>query len=110
MAGLSMGGGQTFQITMKHLDKFSYIGGFSGAGGMMGGPFDAKTAYNGALADAASFNKKVKLVWLGIGTAEPERMYKSVKNFHDASSRPASSIPIGSLPARRTNGKPGAAR
>ena len=84
MAGLSMGGAQTFQITMKHLDKFSYIGGFSGAGGMMGGPFDAKTAYNGALADAAAFNKKVKLVWLGIGTAEPERMYKSVKNFHDA--------------------------
>ena len=34
MAGLSMGGMQTFQITLNHLDLFSYIGGFSGAGGL----------------------------------------------------------------------------
>ena len=33
MAGLSMGGMQTFQITLNHLDLFSHIGGFSGAGG-----------------------------------------------------------------------------
>lgn len=84
MAGLSMGGMQTFQITMKHLDKFSYIGGFSGAGGGMGGPFDAKTAWNGVLNDSAAFNKKVKLVWLGIGTKEPERMHASVQTFHEA--------------------------
>ena len=32
MAGLSMGGMQTFQITLKHLDLFSHIGGFSGGG------------------------------------------------------------------------------
>jgi len=31
MAGLSMGGMQTFQVTFDHLDMFSYIGGFSGA-------------------------------------------------------------------------------
>jgi enterochelin esterase-like enzyme len=83
MAGLSMGGMQTFQITMNNLDKFAYIGGFSGAGGM-GGQFDPKTSYNGALADAASFNKRVKLVWIGIGTTEPERMYASVNSFHQA--------------------------
>ena len=34
MAGLSMGGMQTFQITLNHLDLFSHIGGFSGAGGL----------------------------------------------------------------------------
>ena len=84
MAGLSMGGMQTFQITLKHLDKFAYIGGFSGAGGGMGGaPIDPKTAFGGVLSDAAAFNKKVKLVWLGIGTKEPERMYTSVKSFHE---------------------------
>ena len=85
MAGLSMGGGQTFQITMKHLDKFAYIGGFSGAGGGMGGgaAFDVKTAANGVYADAAAFNKKVKLVWIGVGTAEPERMATSIKVFHE---------------------------
>jgi len=83
MAGLSMGGGQTFQITLNNLDKFAYIGGFSGGGGM-GGQFDPKTSYNGVLADAAAFNKRVKLVWIGIGTTEPERMYVSVNNFHKA--------------------------
>ena len=83
MAGLSMGGMQTFQITLKRLDLFSYIGGFSGAGGgMSGAPLDLKTAFGGVLGDAASFNKKVKLVWVGIGTKEPERMYQGVNNFH----------------------------
>jgi enterochelin esterase-like enzyme len=84
MAGLSMGGMQTFMITLKHLDLFAYLGGFSGAGGGFGGaPFDSKTAYNGAMADADAFNKKVRLVWLGIGTAEG-RMYEGIKNFHEA--------------------------
>ncbi len=85
MAGLSMGGMQTFNITLNHLDKFSYIGGFSGAGGGFGGgSFDAKTAHNGALADSEAFNKKVHLVWLGIGTAEQKRMHDGVKNYRDA--------------------------
>ncbi len=84
MAGLSMGGMQSFQITMNNLDKFAWIGGFSGSGGGMGGQFDAKTAYDGVLADAAAFNKRVKLVWIGIGTKEPERMYQSVHSFHEA--------------------------
>ena len=84
MAGLSMGGMQTFQITLKNLDKFAYIGGFSGAGGGFGGSFDVKTAHGGVMADADEFNKKVKLLWLGIGTTEPQRMYESVKNYHEA--------------------------
>jgi len=85
MAGLSMGGMQTFQITLKHLDLFAYLGGFSGAGGGFGGvPFDPKTAHNGIMADAGEFNKKVRLLWLGIGTAESKRMYDSVKNYHKA--------------------------
>ena len=85
MAGLSMGGMQTFQITLKHLDLFSYIGGFSGGGGGFGGvPFDPKTAHGGVMANADEFNKKVRLVWLGIGTTEPQRMYESVKNYHGA--------------------------
>lgn len=84
MAGLSMGGMQTFQITLKHLDVFAYLGGFSGAGGGFGGaPFDPKTAHNGVMADAGEFNKKVRLLWLGIGTAEG-RMYEGIKNYHAA--------------------------
>jgi GH35 family endo-1,4-beta-xylanase/enterochelin esterase-like enzyme len=84
MAGLSMGGMQTFQITLKHLDLFAYIGGFSGAGGGFGGaPFDPKTAHNGVMADADKFNQKVRLLWLGIGTSEG-RMYQGIKNYHQA--------------------------
>ena len=85
MAGLSMGGMQTFQITLKHLDLFAYIGGFSGAGGGFGGvPFDPKTAHDGVMADAGEFNKKVRLLWLGIGTAEGQRMYDGIKGYHEA--------------------------
>jgi enterochelin esterase-like enzyme len=85
MAGLSMGGGQTFQITLEHLDLFSYIGGFSGAGrGFGGAPVDLKTAHHGVMADADEFNKKVHLLWLGVGTAEGQRMYDGIKGYHEA--------------------------
>jgi enterochelin esterase family protein len=83
MAGLSMGGMQTMAITMANLDKFSYIGTFSGAqfarprpssGSVAASapPFDPKTSYGGAFADAAAFNSKVHLLWMGVGTAEAE--------------------------------------
>jgi enterochelin esterase family protein len=87
MAGLSMGGMQTFQITLSHLDLFSYIGGFSGAGGlqMIGDQKpDWKAAYNGVFADSAAFAKKVHLLWLGVGTVEPERMRTGIQGLHAA--------------------------
>jgi enterochelin esterase-like enzyme len=85
MAGLSMGGMQTFHVTLNHLDVFSYIGGFSGAGApqMLGGEkLDTRTAYNGAFADPAAFAKKVRLLWLGVGTDEPERMREGIRGLH----------------------------
>jgi enterochelin esterase family protein len=87
MAGLSMGGMQTFQVTLNHLDLFSYIGGFSGAGGlqMLGAQQpDWKAAYNGVFADPAAFAKKVHLLWLGVGTQEPERMRAGIQRLHTA--------------------------
>ena len=83
MAGLSMGGFQTFQTTMTNLDKFAYIGGFSGAGLMPAGS-DIKTLYNGVWANPEEFNNKVKLVYVSTGLKEPTGMYNTVKNFHDA--------------------------
>jgi enterochelin esterase-like enzyme len=85
MAGLSMGGMQTFQITLNHLDLFSYIGGFSGAGGMLvlgDRKLDPKTDYNGVFADPAGFAKKVHLLWIGVGTKEPERMRAGLLRLH----------------------------
>ena len=69
MAGLSMGGAQTFGTALANLDKFAYVGGFSGSSGGRGG-FDPKTSNNGVFADAAAFNKQVKVLFLGIGSAE----------------------------------------
>lgn len=85
MAGLSMGGMQTFQITLDHLDLFSYIGGFSGAGGMFvlgNRKLNPKTDYNGVFADPAGFAKKVHLLWLGVGSNEPERMRAAIERLH----------------------------
>jgi enterochelin esterase family protein len=80
MAGLSMGGMQTMAVTLAHLDMFSSIGTFSGAqfmrppsssqGAAATPPFDPQTSYGGAFADAAAFNSKVRLLWMGAGTAE----------------------------------------
>ncbi len=60
MAGLSMGGGQTRSTTMANLDKFSYIGLFSG------GSIAATD-----VKDPAAFKKQVKVVFVGSGSAEP---------------------------------------
>jgi len=86
MAGLSMGGMQTASVTMANLDKFSHIGFFSGGaatggrgrGGAAPGAapppapatLDLKTVYNGAMADPAEFNKKVKVLFMSCGSLE----------------------------------------
>ena len=83
MAGLSMGGMQTLFITLHHMDLFAYIGSYSGPivpnldskqslGSVPPGPFDTKTAYEGAFKNPSAFNSRVNLLWLGVGTAEPE--------------------------------------
>ena len=88
MAGLSMGGFQTFHVTLNHLDLFSHIGGFSGIGGMLEDrPYDLKTDFNGAFADPAAFAKKVHLLYFGVGTAEPERFTARIRNLHDTLSQ-----------------------
>ena len=61
MAGLSMGGMQTRQITLANLDKFSHIGMFSGG---------SIAANDPALADPAAFKKKVKVLFVSYGSKE----------------------------------------
>ena len=59
MAGLSMGGMQTRQITLANLDKFSHIGIFSG------GSISPADVNN-----APGFKEKVKLVFVSYGSRE----------------------------------------
>ena len=47
MAGLSMGGFQTFQTTMTNLDKFAYVGGFQRCGHSCSQVSDITKIYNG---------------------------------------------------------------
>jgi enterochelin esterase family protein len=87
MAGLSMGGMQTFHVTLNHLDLFSYIGGFSGALGLLapgGQKLDLKTVHNGVFANPEAFAKKVHLLWLGVGSQEGERFLTSLRNLRDS--------------------------
>lgn len=72
MAGLSMGGNQTCRLTTHNLDKFAYIGAFSGTmNGLSTEPLDPATAFNALFKDGAAFNEKVRLLWIGMGTEEP---------------------------------------
>ncbi len=82
MAGLSMGGFQTFDVTLNHLDMFSYIGGFSGASFVIGNTrFDPRTAYHGVFADPAAFARRVHLLWLGVGTNEMSMIHNGLMAF-----------------------------
>ena len=82
MAGLSMGANQTIQITMNNLDKFSYIGGFSGTSNFPSvAELDPATFSNGKFKDGEALNKQIKLFWLGLGTKEPNPFPGSVGAF-----------------------------
>lgn len=82
LAGLSMGGSQALQIGLSHLDAFAYIGAFS-AGGLDGGPDELRKMHGGVMADDAAFNRRVHLLWLGVGTAEPPGFGAGVKLLHE---------------------------
>ncbi len=102
MAGLSMGGMQTASVTMANLDKFSYVGLFSGGAAMGFGPgfpgsktapgaapaaspaqLDLKTIYSGAMADPAEFNKKVKVLFMSFGSEPPLENPEGLKKHQE---------------------------
>jgi len=66
MAGLSLGGTQTYQITQANLDKFANIGIFSAPFGFPG----VETGYNGLLTRPAEFAKQVKVFYISMGSKE----------------------------------------
>ncbi len=80
IAGLSRGASLTLQVALGHPEAFAYIGAMSTP---QFGAFDPATAHNGAFRDAAAFNARVKLLWLGAGTMEP-RFREGTHAMHTA--------------------------
>ena len=66
MAGLSWGGHQTFDIVLNNMDKFAWMGAFSGAIFNL----DVTTAYNGVFTRPDEFNEKIHYLYLSAGSEE----------------------------------------
>jgi enterochelin esterase-like enzyme len=76
IAGLSMGGGQSFQVGFGHTDLFSAIGVFSASGGS-----DLAGRFKQQLADPRATNGKLKVFWIGIG--KQDAGYERAKQFSE---------------------------
>ncbi len=62
IAGLSMGGGQSLNIGLKHLDKFAWVGGFSSA--------PNTKAPDELIPDTEKAKQQLKLLWLSCGNKD----------------------------------------
>jgi len=62
LAGLSMGGGQSLNFGLAHLDTFAWVGGFSSA--------PNTKAPDELLPDPAAATKQLKLLWLSCGNKD----------------------------------------
>lgn len=67
LAGLSMGGGQSLNIGMYHIETFAYVGGFSSAPNtnMFGGMSTVEF-----LPDPAAAKENLKLLWVACGNKD----------------------------------------
>ena len=79
IAGLSLGGTQTYQISQANLDKFANIGILSAPFGFPG----IETGYNGLLAKPDEFNKQVKVFFISMGSKEGPNTGRSVHEALD---------------------------
>ena len=77
MAGLSAGGGATFNVGLKHTELFSQFGFFS-SGAITG---EAASRYP-ELASAKAAEGKLDLIWISYGNQDPN--YKGAEAFHAA--------------------------
>ena len=91
MAGLSWGGHQTFDVVLQNLDKFAWLGTFSGA--IFG--LDVKTAYNGVFANADEFNKKIHYMYMNWGSEDFIKSQPIVDSLRDLGIKVDSSVSEG---------------
>lgn len=84
IAGLSMGANQTMRIIMNNPGVFSSLGAFSGTSNYPStGVIDITTFLDGKFKDGAAVNKQFKLIWLGVGTKEPNPFPGSIGAFRN---------------------------
>lgn len=84
IAGLSMGANQTMRIIMNNLDKFAYYGGFSGTSNYpRTDAINVETFLDGKFSDGEKINDQIKVLWLGLGTKEPEPFPGSIGAFRE---------------------------
>lgn len=88
LAGLSMGGGQSFYTGLRNTAVFSHVGIFSsgifgGIANPQGKQFDAEASIPGILTNASSFNKSLKVLYISVGEQDPrfEHTKKAVQTF-----------------------------
>jgi len=89
MAGLSMGGGQTFFVGLQHTEIFSSLGIFSS--GVFGGiretsDFDAEKSMPGLITNAQKYNNDLQTLYISVGTDDP-RLKHTVKAVDDMKSK-----------------------
>jgi enterochelin esterase-like enzyme len=73
LAGLSMGGGQSLNFGLSHVDTFAWVGGFSSA---------SNTRPAGVLLnDPADAAKKLRLLWLSCGVRDS--LMRANRSFHE---------------------------
>jgi len=80
MAGLSRGGFQTCLTVSNNMDKFAWMGTFSGF--FIRGDDGIEDAFNGLFRDADAFNKQMKLLFISTGTEErsPAQWVEALKD------------------------------
>ncbi|MCQ2203318.1 MAG: carboxylesterase family protein [Bacteroidales bacterium] len=89
LAGLSMGGGQTFFTGLQHTELFSSLGIFST--GVFGGiresnGFDAEAAMPGLISNHQKFNSSLATLYISVGTDDP-RITSTQKAVDDMRSK-----------------------
>jgi S-formylglutathione hydrolase FrmB len=67
------------QTGLSNLDKFSYLGSFSGA---VARNFDVKTSYGGVFADAKGVNSRLRVFFIGCG--EQDFLWEGSVALHKA--------------------------
>jgi enterochelin esterase-like enzyme len=73
-----MGAGQAMRTGLGNLDTFGFVGSFSGGSR----DFDAETSYGGVFRDAATANRRIRLLWIGCG--EKDFLFENNSKMHES--------------------------